>query len=114
VELDSLGADEFVRILTEPRNALIKQYTFLMKTENITLEFEEDGIRAIAEIAANVNQTMENIGARRLHTILERLLEEISFSAPERSGDLVRISASDVRAALADVLESEDLSRYIL
>jgi ATP-dependent HslUV protease ATP-binding subunit HslU len=114
VELDSLGAGEFVRILTEPHNALIKQYTFLLKTENIRLEFEDDAVSAIAEIAAHVNQTMENIGARRLHTILERLLEDISFSAPERSGDVIRISAKEVREALADVLESEDLSRYIL
>ncbi len=114
VELESLGADEFVRILTEPYNALIKQYTFLLKTEGITLEFDDGAVRAIAEIAANVNQTMENIGARRLHTILERLLDEISFTAPERSGDTIRIEAEEVRESLADVLESEDLSRYIL
>jgi ATP-dependent HslUV protease ATP-binding subunit HslU len=114
VELDSLGADEFVRILTEPKNALIKQYTALMATEDVKLSFSDDAIREIAEIAAQVNQSMENIGARRLHTILERLLEEISFTAPERSGDKVAIDRAEVREALEEVLESEDLSRFIL
>jgi ATP-dependent HslUV protease ATP-binding subunit HslU len=114
VELDSLGADEFVRILTEPKNALIKQYVALMATEDVGLSFSDDAIREIAEIAAQVNQSMENIGARRLHTILERLLEEISFTAPEMSGREVAIDRDHVRDALGEVLESEDLSRFIL
>jgi ATP-dependent HslUV protease ATP-binding subunit HslU len=114
VELDSLGADEFVRILTEPKNALIKQYTALMATEDLRLTFGDDAIREIAEIAAQVNQSMENIGARRLHTILEKLLEDISFSAPEMGGQQVAIDRRKVRAALDEVLKSEDLSRFIL
>ncbi|MCP4675655.1 MAG: ATP-dependent protease ATPase subunit HslU [Deltaproteobacteria bacterium] len=114
VELDSLGADEFVRILTEPRNALVKQYVALMATEGIELSFKEEAVRAIAEIAAQVNQTMENIGARRLHTIIERLLEDISFTAPERRGEIIDIDADQVHAPLKDVLEDQDLSRFIL
>ncbi len=114
VELDSLGADEFVRILTEPRNALVKQYVALMATEGIELSFKEDAVRAIAEIAAQVNETMENIGARRLHTIIERLLEDISFTAPERRGETIDIDAEQVHAPLKDVLEDQDLSRFIL
>jgi ATP-dependent HslUV protease ATP-binding subunit HslU len=114
VELDSLGVDEFVRILTEPRNALIKQYVALMKTEGVDLAFEQDAIRTIAEIAAQVNQTNENIGARRLHTIMERLLEEISFTAPERNSETIRIDSAKVRAPLKDVLENQDLARFIL
>ncbi|MFO8071906.1 MAG: ATP-dependent protease ATPase subunit HslU [Polyangia bacterium] len=114
VELDSLDSEDFVRILTEPRNALVRQYSALMKTEDVDLEFTEDGIRAVAEIAAEVNGSMENIGARRLHTILEHLLEDLSFHAPERRGQNVRIDADVVRDALAEVLESDDLSRFIL
>ncbi|MCP4606709.1 MAG: ATP-dependent protease ATPase subunit HslU [Proteobacteria bacterium] len=114
VELDSLGADEFVRILTEPRNALIKQYVALMKTEGIELVFKDDAILSIAEIAAQVNQTMENIGARRLHTIMERLLEEISFTAPELQEKKIQIDKDQVYSPLKDVLEDQDLSRFIL
>jgi ATP-dependent HslUV protease ATP-binding subunit HslU len=114
VELDSLGADEFVQILTEPKNALIKQYTALMKTESISLTFGEDAIRAIAEIAADVNRTMDNIGARRLHTIVERLLEDISFTAPERSGEKIAIDDARVRDSLKHILEDQDLSKFIL
>jgi len=114
VELDSLGADEFVRILTEPKNALIKQYIALMATEDVTLSFTDDSVREIAEIAAQVNQSMENIGARRLHTIIERLLDEISFAAPEMTGQQVVIDRAHVREALGEVLASEDLSRFIL
>jgi ATP-dependent HslUV protease ATP-binding subunit HslU len=114
VELDSLGASDFVRILTEPRNALIKQYVELLKTEGLELVFNEEAILAIAEIAAEVNQTMENIGARRLHTILERLLDDVSFSAPERSGEHVEITGEKVRAALAEIVKNDDLSRFIL
>jgi ATP-dependent HslUV protease ATP-binding subunit HslU len=114
VELDSLGADEFVQILTEPKNALIKQYIALMKTESISLTFEEDAIRVIAEIAADVNRTMDNIGARRLHTIVERLLEDISFTAPERSGEKIAIDDAHVKDTLKQILEDQDLSKFIL
>jgi ATP-dependent HslUV protease ATP-binding subunit HslU len=114
VELDTLGADDFVRILTEPKNALTKQYVALLATEGVALRFSDDGIRAIAEIAAKVNLSMENIGARRLHTILEKLLEDVSFTAPEMDGSEVDLNGERVRSSLADVLESEDLSRFIL
>jgi ATP-dependent HslUV protease ATP-binding subunit HslU len=114
VELDSLGKGEFIRILTEPRNALIKQQVALLATEEIELGFSADAIEEIAGIAAEVNERTENIGARRLHTIMERLLDEISFDAPERKGDKIGIDAAYVRERMADVLKSEDLSRYIL
>ena len=114
VELDSLGREEFVRILTEPQNALTRQSTALLATEEITLEFTVDGIAEIAATAAQVNDRTENIGARRLHTVLERLLDEISFDAPERKGAKVTINAAYVRERLADIAKSEDLSRYIL
>jgi ATP-dependent HslUV protease ATP-binding subunit HslU len=114
VELESLGAEDFVRILTEPRNALIKQYVALLATENVKLEFTADGIREVAGIAAAANSQMENIGARRLHTVLEKLLEDVSFAAPEMDGQQVVIDAARVRASLSKVLESEDLSRFIL
>jgi len=114
VELDSLGKDEFVRILTEPQNALIKQQVALLATEEITLGFAKDAVEEIANIAAQVNERTENIGARRLHTILERLLDEISFDAPEKKGTKVNINAAYVRERLADIVKSEDLSRYIL
>jgi ATP-dependent HslUV protease ATP-binding subunit HslU len=114
VELDSLGKDEFIRILTEPQNALIKQQIALLATEEITLNFAKDAVEEIADIAAQVNERTENIGARRLHTILERLLDEISFDAPEKKGTKVNINAAYVRERLADIVKSEDLSRYIL
>jgi ATP-dependent HslUV protease ATP-binding subunit HslU len=114
VELDSLGKDEFVRILTEPQNALIKQQVALLATEEIELSFTPDAIEEIAAIAAQVNERTENIGARRLHTIMERLLDEISFDAPEKKGSKTAIDAAYVRERLAEVLKSEDLSRYIL
>jgi ATP-dependent HslUV protease ATP-binding subunit HslU len=114
VELDSLGKAEFIRILTEPQNALIKQQVALLATEEITLSFLPDAIEEIAGIAAQVNERTENIGARRLHTIMERLLDEISFDAPERKGDKIVINAEYVRERMAEVLKSEDLSRYIL
>jgi ATP-dependent HslUV protease ATP-binding subunit HslU len=114
VELHPLGKDDFVRILTEPQNALIKQYRALLKTEGIDLLFRQDAIEEIAEIAAEVNQRTENIGARRLHTVLERLLDEISFTAPEMRGKEVAIDAGYVRERLNPILEDEDLSRYIL
>jgi len=114
VELESLGKNEFVRILTEPSNALIKQYIALLATENVTLAFGDDAIDEIALIAAQVNEKTENIGARRLHTILEKLLEEISFAAPERSGESIMIDRGVVQTTLSDIVKDEDLSRYIL
>jgi ATP-dependent HslUV protease ATP-binding subunit HslU len=114
VELQNLGVEEFVRILTEPENALTSQYTALMATEQITLNFQDDAIRAIAEIAAHVNETTENIGARRLHTVMEKLLDELSFTAPDRHGETVNIDGEYVRSQLKDLSENEDLSRFIL
>jgi ATP-dependent HslUV protease ATP-binding subunit HslU len=114
VELDSLGKAEFIRILTEPKNALIKQQIALLATEEVSITFSADSIEEIAEIAAKVNERTENIGARRLHTVMERLLDEISFDAPEKKGSKVAINADYVQKRLADVLKSEDLSRYIL
>ena len=114
VELDALGRDEFVRILTEPRSALIKQYTALMATEGVTLEFTDDGIERIAELATIVNERTENIGARRLHTVMERLLDQVSFDAPELGGRGVKIDGAYVDRMLAEIVQSDDLSRYIL
>jgi ATP-dependent HslUV protease ATP-binding subunit HslU len=114
VELDSLAKGDFIRILTEPKNALIKQYKALLETEGIRLSFGEDAIAEIAEIASLVNQRMENIGARRLHTIMERLLDEISFDAPDRREKEVNVDAKYVRDKLAQIIKDEDLSRYIL
>lgn len=114
VELSPLGKEDFVRILTEPKNALIKQYAALLETEGIRLSFHEDAIVEIAHIAAQVNERMENIGARRLHTVMERLLDEISFTAPEMGGKEVTIDAQYVRDRLSPILKDEDLSRYIL
>jgi ATP-dependent HslUV protease ATP-binding subunit HslU len=114
VELGNLEEADFVRILTEPHNALIRQYQALMATEGIILEFNDAAIREIARTAAKVNERTENIGARRLHTIMETLLEELSFNAPERSDKIFRIDDSFVRERLADIADDEDLSRYIL
>ncbi|RMD81053.1 MAG: ATP-dependent protease ATPase subunit HslU, partial [Candidatus Dadabacteria bacterium] len=114
VELDPLGKEEFVRILTEPRNSLTKQYTALLATEGVSLEFEDSAIEAIAQIAADVNARTENTGARRLHTIMEKLLEDISYTAPEQSGRTFRIDAAYVYERLGPILEDQDLSRYIL
>jgi ATP-dependent HslUV protease ATP-binding subunit HslU len=114
VELESLTKEDFIRILTEPKNALIKQYKALLETEEIRLSFTGDAVAEIAEIASLVNQRMENIGARRLHTIMERLLDEISFEAPDRAEREVVIDAKYVRAKLAEIIRDEDLSRYIL
>jgi ATP-dependent HslUV protease ATP-binding subunit HslU len=114
VELDSLGKEEFMRILTEPQNALIKQYVALMKTEEVTLDFANDAVAEIATIAVQVNERTENIGARRLHTVMERLLDEISFDAPGLIGKTVTIDAIYVREKLAAIVKDEDLSRYIL
>ena len=114
VELGSLEEADFVRILTEPNNALIRQYKALMATEGINLEFSESAIREIARTAAKVNERTENIGARRLHTIMETLLEDLSFNAPERSDKAFNIDDTFVRERLADIADNEDLSRYIL
>ena len=114
VELDSLTEEDFVRILTEPENALLKQYKALLGAETVDLTFSEDAIREIARDAERVNRSLENIGARRLHTIMERLLEEISFAGPENAGRAIAIQVDDVRAALADLVKDEDLSRYVL
>lgn len=114
VELDSLGKDEFVRILTEPQNALIKQYIALLATESVTLSFGHDAIEKIAQISELVNEQTENIGARRLHTVLEKLLEDVSFDAPEMAGTKVSIDSAHVENVLNDIVEDKDLSRYIL
>jgi len=114
VELDSLGKADLVRILTEPENALIKQYTALLDTESVKVNFLEDGIAEIAEMAALINERTENIGARRLYTMMEKLLDEISFDAPEMSGNSMVIDAKYVLEKLRDFVEDEDLSRYIL
>lgn len=114
VELDALGTEEFVRILTEPDASLTEQYAGLMKTEDVSLEFSVDGIDRIAEVAWQVNERTENIGARRLHTVMERLLESISFEAADRSGQSVVVDRAYVDAHLSNLAEDEDLSRYIL
>jgi ATP-dependent HslUV protease ATP-binding subunit HslU len=114
VELEPLTRQDFVRILNEPQNALVRQYVELLRTEGVTLSFGDDAIEAIAEIASTVNQRTENIGARRLYTVMEKLLEEISFAAPDMAGKALLVDADYVHARLADVLRDEDLSRYIL
>ena len=114
VELRALTEDDFVRILTETDNALTLQYSALMATEEVTVTFTEDGIKALAKIAAEVNATIENIGARRLYTVLERVFEELSFSAPDRAGDAVTVDASFVDKRLGERLKSSDLSGYVL
>jgi ATP-dependent HslUV protease ATP-binding subunit HslU len=114
VELEALGKDEFVRILTEPRSALVKQYTALMGTEGITLTFTDEAISTIADFATRVNERTENIGARRLHTVMEKLLDEISFEGPDLADKDVIIDHDYVSRMLADIVKNEDLSRYIL
>jgi len=114
VELNSLGKEEFIRILTEPQNALVRQYTEMMATEGVRISFTEDAIAALAETATLVNERMENIGARRLYTIMESLLDEISFEAPEMQGQEVVIDADYVAEQLDEIVDDEDLSRYIL
>ena len=114
VELEALTKDDFIRILTEPKNALIKQYTELMRTEDIKLEFTAEAIEKIAETAAEVNSSTENIGARRLHTVLEKLLDEISFNAPDMKEKKFTIDKNYVEEKIADIVKDRDLSRYIL
>ncbi len=114
VELDSLTADDFVRILTEPENALLKQYTALLAAEGVEIQFTDDAIREIAEIAYRVNDRTENIGARRLHTVLTTLLEDILFDVPDKKKDKIVVDREMVQKKLSDIVEDEDLSRYIL
>ncbi len=114
VELRALTEEDFVRILTEPEASLIKQYTALMATEDVTLEFTEDGIAEIAKISANVNASVENIGARRLHTVMERLLDDISFSATDKGGESLQIDAAYVKKHVGKLAADQDLSKFIL
>jgi len=114
VELDALNSEDFKRILKEPDNSLIKQYKALLNTENVDLEFSEDGIDMIANLAYEVNSKVENIGARRLHTIIERVLDEISFTATDRSGEKIKIDANYVKSNLGDIVKDTDLSKFIL
>ena len=114
VELKALTRDDFRRILTEPEASLIKQYIALMKTEGVVLEFSEDAIDAIADIAVSVNSAIENIGARRLQTVMERVLDEISFAAPDRGGETVKVDAAYVQQHIGDLAKNADLSRFIL
>jgi ATP-dependent HslUV protease ATP-binding subunit HslU len=114
VELEPLGRDEFVRILTEPRSALVKQYMALMDTEGIALTFTDGAIHKVADFAALVNERTENIGARRLATVMEKLLDEISFEGPDLENKIVTIDEAYVTRMLADIVKDDDLSRYIL
>ncbi len=114
VELGSLSVDDFEAILTQTHASLVKQYTLLLATEGVTLELQPDAIRRVAQIAFDVNERTENIGARRLSTVMERLLDEVSFDAPNRGGQTVRVDAAEVNAKLAELAKNEDLSRYIL
>jgi ATP-dependent HslUV protease ATP-binding subunit HslU len=114
VELAALTRDDFRRILTEPEHSLVKQYVALLGTEGVTLEITEDAVDAIADLAAEINARVENIGARRLATVLERLLEEVSFTASDRGGETVRVDATYVREKVAPLAASADLSRFIL
>jgi ATP-dependent HslUV protease ATP-binding subunit HslU len=114
VELESLTIDDFKRILVEPKNSLVKQYRALMETEGVKLEFTQDAIDAVANFSARVNQQTEDIGARRLHTIMERLLDEISFQGPDLEPKQQTIDAAYVEQMLADTVKDQDLSRYIL
>jgi ATP-dependent HslUV protease ATP-binding subunit HslU len=114
VELKPLTKEDFRRILTEPEASLIKQYVALMQTESVTLEFAPDAIDALAEIAAHVNSTVENIGARRLQTVMERVLDEISFDATDKGGESLRIDAAYVQKRVGDLAKNADLSKFIL
>ena len=114
VELQSLTMEDFVRILTEPKSSLVKQYTALLETEGVKLEFTPEALEEVAHFAFRVNENTENIGARRLHTIMERVLDELSFDAPEKKGEHVTVDADYVRKMLTDIVKDQDLSRYIL
>jgi ATP-dependent HslUV protease ATP-binding subunit HslU len=112
--LTDLKKEDFLRILTEPKHALTKQYAELLATEGLQVDFTPDGVEALADIAYEVNRTAQNIGARRLHTILERVVEEVSFDGPDRPDKRVRIDAAYVRGQLTEILEKEDLAKFIL
>ena len=114
VELDALTKNDFIKILKEPDNSLIKQYTALLGTEDVTLEFTDDAIDTIADISTHINSTIENIGARRLHTILEKILDEISFEAPDKGGEKIKIDKAYVEKHLGDIAKDKDLSKFIL
>ena len=114
VELRDLTEEDFVRILTEPDNSLVRQYLALMKAEGVTVEFTDGGVAAIAAIAAEVNRAVENLGARRLYTVIERVFEELSFTAPDRDGEMVTIDKALVDERVGDLAKSADLSRYVL
>ena len=114
MELQALTEEDFIRSLTETDNALTRQYTALMQTEEVSVSFTPDGIAALARIAAEVNRSVENIGARRLYTVMERVFEELSFTAPDRSGDQITVDASFVETHLGALAASTDLSRYVL
>jgi ATP-dependent HslUV protease ATP-binding subunit HslU len=114
VELTDLGRDDFLRILTEPKHSLTKQYAALLRTEGVSLEFTDDGIEALADIAFEVNRSTQNIGARRLHTILERVVEDVSYQAPDLPENRVVIDGPYVRGRLQEILQQEDLSKFIL
>ena len=114
VELQALTKNDFIKILNEPENSLIKQYKALLKTEKIKLEFTKDSIEEIAKLATEINSNIENIGARRLHTVLEKLIENISFTAPERKGEKIMISSKQVKEEVGKLAKDKDLSRYIL
>ena len=114
VELTDLTRDDFVRILTEPTSSMTKQYVALLASEGVKLKFEPDGIEELADVAYRVNQTTQNIGARRLHTVLERLLEDVSFEAPDLKRKTVKIDRAYVKKQLDKITEDEDLSRFIL
>ena len=114
VELDDLSEEDFKRILTEPKNSLLRQYSALLGTEEVEVVFTEDGIEEMARMAATINQETENIGARRLHTIMESLLEEVSFNAPDMHGQKIIINSNYVKEKLGDIVSDTDLSRYIL
>ncbi|MFP6777093.1 MAG: HslU--HslV peptidase ATPase subunit, partial [Alphaproteobacteria bacterium] len=114
VELQALTRDDLKSILTEPDNSLIRQYVALLGTEKVTLKFSDDAINTISDLAAEVNRAVENIGARRLHTVMEKLLEEISFEATDRSGDTISIDKEYVESRVADLAKDTDLSKFIL
>ena len=114
VELSALNEKDFIRILKEPDNSLIKQYKALLKTENVDLEFKDDGIEMLAKISTEVNSSIENIGARRLHTIIEKVLDDISFNATDRAGEKIIVDKSFVEKNLGDLVKDTDLSKFIL
>ena len=114
VELDSLHKEDFKRILSEPKNSLIMQYSALLSTEEVTLDISEEAIDRMSVIAEEVNASAENIGARRLHTIMEKVLSDINFEADEHKGETIKIDAAYVNEKLGDIVQSQDLSRYIL